>query len=484
MPDNISLGTVLIKQLLINGSFSISGPTRYKGLPAYWTDKYGYTTGTVDRNDSDSITGGGSMRMLAQRGKRCHLSQTVDTVFPAGTKLTASIWYKNFVGLSSNTTKKLSNTSLKLIFVDREGTCVVREIELLKGTNGVWRRSHITTILDRDIARIEYVIEINNPSNGDYTKEYLFDAAMLEVGDSPTEFEESIFDVPEGLKAEGEFINDRLSVELWRDGTTQITSGPITGELITGAVATKIAVHGISERELFLDPGLLPTRITVENFTGTNVAITNKLYGLWSSPLEESRERGWDVSETSAYRDMIYSYQWPNKVDVDKSYLIGDPGVSKKNIRHLDIASLFDLYDSYTVSSRDLMSTGNRYALNIEAFTIKYDKIWSICREDYTGYSARILKVINPRTEYNSPYLESYADYLVSSGALFRGVATSVGFSTTYENSLYLTLTGSEVASSGQMIRLFRDYYYIDEPSRQIFLRETYTGANEAIVIL
>ena len=181
---------------------------------------------------------------------------------------------------------------------------------------------------------------------------------------------------------------------------------------------------------------------------------------------------------------MFLTYAWPNRADIDRSYTIADHGVTQKTLVAHSVASVFDLFDQYTVSSRDISMSSSGYELNIEDFTIKYEKIWAVCKETYSGDSARVLKVINPRTEFTKPYLETLTDIVLATGNDIIGGVSSVGFSKTEPNTLVVGLTGSSLSVSGHTVRAYKDYFYVEDSTRQVFMREFYTGHGESVVII
>jgi hypothetical protein len=480
VPHHIDLDKTLSRQLLTNGSFSIGGIARYN-LPAYWTTKFQYTSGIVEQYKKDAVIGGGCLRMIAAPGKLCYIGQQIDIDIPATTSLTASIWYKTPIGFSYNSVSPSSSTFLVVRLTDIYSSVHTYKKELRSGTGYRWTKDWITVTTPSDISRIEYSIEIDNVDETSITREYLFDAAFLEISDYPTEFEASAFDVPEFIKLYGQFFNIPTYVETWTCRRLK-SFEEISGYPATGFIETKISIYGIEDRELFFSEDLIPTRVSVESLTGSITNTTNSIYGILTNSLEETRERLWDISTTSSYRDMIYTYPWPDRIDIDKSYLIADPGINQAPIQTRSIASLPDLFSRYTISSRDLVSTGQGYRLKLEALTIKYDKIWSVAVEEYSGQTNRVLKIINPHTEFNKNYLESINDIVLFSGSSVTGGITSVGFSTTEPNTITLTTTGDTY--SGYAVRLYRDYYHIDSDTRQVFLRELYTGRDQSIVII
>jgi len=481
IPDSIDLERTLNKQLLVNGDFSIDGPARYK-LPSHWTTKFTHTSGIVEKYTGDSVSAGGSLRLHADTGQLAHIAQVVNLALPKSSKVTASIWYKNKIHTNYNGKESDSNAELRLSYVKRNGTVKTSTKKLESATAMKWRRDWITVELDDDAQRFEYSVELT--PTGTIPKEYFVDGAMLEIGDRPTQFERSAFDVPEHVKGEGLFYASPVAVEAWSP-PTEVVGDTLSNYPSTGNEIDKIHITPIADRNLFFDNGLVPTRLSVSSYTADHVSLSNKFFGIWSNDIEQSSERAWDVVGTSGFRDMLFSYTWPNKIDNDKSYLIADPGVTQETLVAHSVASVFDLFDQYTVSSRDLSTTGSDYELNIENFTIKYEKIWAVCKERYSGNTARILKVINPRTEYKNSYLETIADLTIADGTgAIHGGVSSVGFSSTDADTLIIGLTGASMSISGHTVKMHKDYCYIDDQTRHIFTKESYTGQGRSVVII
>lgn len=480
IPDSVNIDKDFGKQLLVNGGFTFKGLSRYN-LPYAWTDKFDYSNGTVECYNLDSVFGNGCVKMTAKQNTIAHISQSSDIIVPAGTNLTFSIYYKtyNAYGFSDSNIKP----KLQLKVTEEDGTIRTYSTPIPLSTNGNWSRVWLTKKIQRTSGRIECAVDIKNTSS---TQFILFaDGFMLEQNDHPTKFEPSVIDNPDWMKSYGQFGRSPISVEVWKNHTLRSHSVS-QSFLATGIESEKISLYGINNPNVFRSEYLIPTRLETIELTGlfSTTSITNKFYGINAySGDTVAREVAWDIYTTGGLSNSLYRYVWPFRDEVLNVYTIADPDVNQGVVRIDSANNEFDLYSKYTVSNTDDFSRSFGYNLNIEAMTIKHDKIWAVCTESFSGSTNRILKIINPNTEQRKTYVESYVDLVISTGAGLTGSVTSVGFVNDNVDIMLLTLTGIHLSFSGQLVYPKKDYFYIDRDRRQVLTRELYSGSNDKVVI-
>lgn len=453
IPLSVSLDNRPINNLLINGGLQFDGLCRYN-LPEGWTDKFSINTSLIER-DSNSVTAGQCIKATIDTGEYLYFGQTNrGLLFSKGENIIASCWYKN----PNNIITGNSTIQLKVKLTNNSGLTNVYSQSLKPGTNNLWTKEYLYIPITEDVTYPEVSVEGLNSSTGQYI--YYFDAFMLEKGISPNRFDHSRLDVPHCVKITNQIVRSPISLEIWNS-----QSG-----------TQKIPVFYIEDREQFLSRHICPTRVSV--ITGiSDIGITNRIYGTINSNYDIPSERGWLLNPTG-----FTTYRWPNTIDIEKSYGLAEPSVDQANIAINDISvNSNDLYYKYTIPMTDSNQLGYLYNLNLEAFTIKDDKIWAVGLETYKSDTYRVLKIIDPRTEYNKNYLELIKDYKLS-GLGSSGVVTSVGFSSSNPANILVTMTGLNV-SSGNYINLKWDYFTIDFNRRQIFTRELYTGSYESSLI-
>lgn len=480
IPDSVETERDLNKQLLVNGGFSFKGLSRYN-IPYAWTDKFNYSNGTVECYNLDSVFGNGCVKMVCKQNEISYIGQSSDLIIPAGVNLTFSIYYKTYNSYGFNIAGITPKLQLKL--TEDNGTITTYSKTIPQATNGNWNRIWITQKVQKTCGRVECSVNIKNTST---TQLIMFaDGFMLEQSDHPTRFESSIIDNPDWMKYHGQFGRSPLSVEVWNNHT--LRSHSVSGDYAaTGIESQKICVYGVNNPRVFASEYLCPTRLESQYLTGSfsTTSITNKFYGLNSYSGDTAvREVAWDIYPTGNRQDLLYRYVWPFRDELLNVYSIADPDVDQGVVRIDSANNEFDLYSKYTVSNKDAFSRSYGYDLNIEAITIKHDKIWAVCTESFSGVTNRVLKVINPNTEQRKTYVENIVDLVISTGAGLTGAVTSVGFVDDNVDTMLLTLTGNHLAFSGQLIYTKKDYFYVDRDRRQVLTRELYTGSNDKVII-
>lgn len=462
IPDHVDIGALNTTQILLNSAFDIQGPVRF-GLPDSWSDLGQYTDGSIEMATGDSVMGGRFIRFTSTGNQRCHLRQEVFHAIPADKSITASIWHKTDVGIDNS-----SSIYLRFGYMKDDGIVDTHSLRLTGNTSGNWTRSELNVQLTGQSSFFQYSIEMDSLYTGHSSVDV--DCPQLELAAKATTYGKSFADSPYWMKTEGEFVNPQMSIEAWDNFASGVTY--------------KIPLYLVSDPDLFTNiQTLAPTRVTSTPSIETGLLFANKLYGFLPHEYDRTDEKGWAISSTG---ESLYTYRFPNTKDVYEYLKFADPGVTQSAISKHLIAKEGDVFPKYVVSVDDLAETGNGYTLNIEAFTIRYDKIWAVCAETRTGYSARILKVASPFAELNRGYVETIKDYVLATGADNIGLTTAVAFSQSNPDVLEYIVTGDSMttAQSGVSVKLHYDYCYLDSNNRTILTRDLYTGSNQSIVIV
>jgi hypothetical protein len=471
MPDYIKLDKFDDKNILSNGAFEYSTTARLN-LPEAWTDKWSYTTGEVFYTNEDSLVAGGVVKIVSPVGAISCIAQTQQIVLNRGTNLTLSVWYKN--DISSDRNSSTPYAYLKLLTVNDSGHTYEYKTPLNIGTNLNWNRAYVTQVLTEDIGKVEARVEIESSEQfGDTNNWYYIGALQLEKSDYPTSFSHKSYDVPEWMRHMEVYTRPSFSMVRIYDREGVIGYDDLT-PTCTGVLIKSHPVHYIEDRNLFLDNGLVPTRIEEIYTTGGTSATSNNILGIFASPLYRPREKGWALWGNTGF----FTYEFPNQEDTGRFYNIADYGIDKLPTNNNFAFAQQDLHLKRTVSSSDPQQTGLGYSLDLKTFTINKGFIWAIGTETYTGSTINVLKIIDPKTEYNSTYLEVVRDFRLE----YSGVPTAVGFVTNTPNQLVVSLSGNP-AYSGCLINLYYDYFTIDRETRQAFTRELYNGINDQVII-
>lgn len=471
LPSYADLDKQETAQLLYNGGFKFEAVSRYN-IPDGWTDNWSYSSGYIALDSTDSVVGGSCVKMRADSGETCYLSQKQDLLVPKNQQLCFSVWYKT-IDDPSYSTVSVVKPLLKAAVLQNDYTTLVHELELKRATSGVWVRDYLVFSGLQDIAAVTVGIHLENTGTTTGNNFY-FDAAKLELGDYPTQWEHNIIDSPEWMKHQDEFFAPSVSVEMW--GVTGYATGNITGYSVTGLVNQKIPFFYIPEAQKLLTNDLVPTRISWQVTTGSDIGLSNSVYGLFVNNIDTiPQEKGWRIVNSTG----LQTYAWPHTDDTGIVYGIADPNIVKRTLPNTK--NVFDIYSRYTVSATDLQQTGAYgYSISYDAFTIKDDKIWLFAQEVYNGETATYLKILSPKAEYNKRYLELIKDYKLEN---FSGRITSAGFLETDPPRMAVTYTGN-VLTSGAIIDLSYDYYTIDRKNRQVYFRGPVPNLGYQMVVI
>ena len=473
MPDYIDLDKVTSPQLLVNSAFINQSVTRYN-LPTDWTDRWAYSNGTVESYTGDMLSAGGCVRLSAETGQRAYIGQEQDFLIPKSGKLTFSVWYKTNENSGYEVTGD-STTSMKVSLTnDTRNTTTTRK-SLKHSTKGKWTRDWMTVTADNDVSIVDVGVELDNTTGVLNTRDYYLDMFMLEESDHPTQWQPSIVDQPEWMRIYDNFYTPPFTVEV--NISTGIVTGAISGHEATGTTDVKRPMWYIPETEMFLSRRTPPTRLTVAAETGDVNGTTNKIYGILANSIEEPFEKAWAIESGSS----LVTYTWPWTLDTGQSYSIAEPNLEKSAVKTALADRELDLYHKYTVPATDIQQTGLNYTVSYEAHTIKDGMIWLVCQEAWDGTTGRVLKILNPKTERTTTYLELIKDFTLTG---LTGTVTSVGFRNVDPPQMTVTMTGTDLGYSGAIVSLYYDYFTYDGATRQIYTRDLYTGASEYVVII
>lgn len=458
IPNEVEVNNINTNNLLNNVLFYEHPISRYR-TPEYWTD-IGSSSGSVFLSN-DSLFGFNSVVINCNTGETGNLSQSHNHLFfSKGQKVTASVYYRNDIN-SSYTGE--SCATLGMFYSDNENITNSIETGLLPGTSYQWKRASICLDCNKDYGNINFFIKLNNQT--DISQRYYFCAPMLEVNNSASRFTVNSFDVGLINKYHSEFINGPFIVNAIASYST--STGGISGFNSTGYIRSGLSLRYISDKNLFLSHDLIPT--SIEEYTGnySGLSVTNKIYGIIPSSYDSSREKGWLNTDTE-----LKTYLWPDIIDINKTFKLAEPEIYKNNIENNDIdLNNLSYYPKYNITNDDLIHSGNGYSLEIEAFTIKNDKIWCVTTESYTGEYFRTLKIINPKYSFTGNHLEVIRDFRLNRLGT-GGTISSVGFDNSTGNRLVIFTTGT--ANSGNYVDLKYDYFTFDPFKRTIFTRESY----------
>lgn len=466
IPSYIDLDNTQSPQLLHNSNFREITAVKAE-TPAGWTTLNSDDTVTVDY--TDSLFAGPCVKFDGRIGTLSYIGQSQDIFASKNEEFTFSVWYKNFEEKSFDTYAD-GTPQLKVSVLYGDNTTETFTTYLSNHTNGEWVRGHITFSGIYDIGRITVGVILHH-TGFYYDRVYYFDGFQLEKNNKPTPWKPALTDSPEFIKIHGQFYQPLMTVESWQDNGTRL--GIISDFYCSGNLQINTPIYYIADSRLLLSRDLVPTRISVSGTNEEIVAYSNNIFGLYINNIDPPQEKGWRISN-----NQLLEYAWPNISDTGRIFYLAEPCLDNRPIKLQSSISQFDLFYSYSKPSQDAAILANDYDIEYNAFTIKNNYIWLACKETYKNDVFNVLKIINPKTEYNKDYLEVIKDFKIP----MSGDISDIGFIDSDPPQIYINLTGNNLIYSGAVINLYYDYYSIDNVNRQIYTRESYTG-NQYVII-
>jgi len=466
IPSYVDINNTQSPQLLHNSNFREITVARSE-VPAGWTTLNSDDTVSIDH--SDSLLGGPCIKFDGRVGTLSYIGQSQDIVASKNEQFTFSVWYKNFEDSSFDAYAD-GTPQLKVSVLYGDSTTETFTSYLSNSTNGEWIRGYITFSGTYDIGRITAGVILHHTGYY-YDREYYFDGFQLEKNNKPTPWMPALTDVPEFIKIHGQFYQPLMTVEAWQDNG--FNYGTISDFYCSGNLMTNTPVYYIVDGRMLLSRELVPTRISVSGTNEVIAAYSNNIFGLFVNNIDPPSEKGWTIRENK-----LLEYAWPSTIDTGRLLSLREPGIDKQPIKLQSAINQFDLFYSYSNPSEDSAILANGYDIDYNDLTIKNGYIWLACKETYKDESYNVLKIINPKTEYNKDYVEVIKDFKIP----MSGNITDIGFIDSDPPQIYISLTGNNLIYSGAVINLHYDYYTIDNVNRQIYTRESYTG-NQYIII-
>lgn len=439
------------KNLLRNPDFSIPALARYN-MPWRWTDRFTATTGTVTHYPTNSLVGYGSVRMFAANGKNCYLRQNVLKTFGVNDSVTGSAWV--LIPITENTSEEDSTKrALVLTALYADGTCATSRTALPSGTAGSWRRISCTLTPTKRVARIDFLVVIENDLGHDY--EVFVDACQLELGKAATSFERRLDESPFWMVQNGNQVP--YFIEALGAGTSRQVEH-VSGDQVSYTEYERYRIWPTGDQhDWWLNA--LPTRVDTPTVDASGLQSTVRTrYGFHSDVEDRSRRAA--KFQISSDKGSIEWVVEDTPIDVIFSYAIGDHFMDGGN------------FDEYGVPGEE----DGSYDITIEALTVHKDLVWVVALETWNGTTIRVLKVLRPfqrpdiladNAQVN--FLENIQDYNLG---LSTGTVSAIGFAEGDDTKLLLTLDGTEYVA-----QLWYDYAFFDrEVATSTLLRHNYQG--------
>lgn len=439
------------KNLLLNPSFAYRGLAR-RNRPIYWSSYGAGSTGTATLVRTPTFIGTHALRLHTATGERVHVSQERVLPIPVGTPLTASAWYL----VPSSTDYLTSDThraGMYLLVIYADGTATLSRAAFDLGTDGVWKRAHVSLANTKEIfaVRVGFVIENDTAAN---IRVYL-GATQLEASSSPTTW----MDNPELFLP---YLTEALVLPHF-DAYLQEDSVTVQEEVNTG---DSVSFTSAKRRTLFpvrtyhqLWEDAVPTFATTSAAPATvPTAVQRRSLGWYQTVEGERFTTGWRIANNKIEQ---YNLEIPTEVAAT-----------------FDVAE-FWLDDRGTDDVGVLSSTeDSSFSRTLEDLCVFRNRLWLVCKETENGVTHRVLKVLNPHSRYPLLAVEEEGIenvHLECIGDVDLGFTTgTVDFVAPTEADPDQFLI--RVAGTYYTVDLEYDFYTLETRRRQAILRHTYDG--------
>jgi len=439
------------KNFLLNPSFAYRGLAR-RNLPIYWNTFRAKTTGTVALVDTPVFIGSNSVKMHADAGENCYLSQTIAHVVESCRSLTASIWY--MVPLPEDTLVAEEHyAGLCLTVVYANGTADIKRVAFDLGTGGMWRRASVTIELEHELYAATFGVQVENDT--DHAFRVYLGAAQLESSPDPTPWSEhDLTFVP----YQTEDIRTGPPCDVYIDfGTEEVTEEIIDGYPVTyDARSGRTLLYMRNHEALWTQA--LPMRATTTALSELPDCSTFDMFGWYANPERERFNTRWRIAN-----NLIEQYNADIPAETICVWDIGE--------LHLDE----DLRPWVGIAGADEFPTFSR---TLEALCVHKGMLWVLCKETEDGSTHRVLKVIDPWSRWPIPL--AYDQGLDSLHLECKG-DVDIGLSTGTADYLGVLEEDPEtfvmrIGSTYYKIELEYDHYAFDYTRAQVIMRNAFAG--------
>jgi len=439
------------KNYLVNPSFSSRGLAR-RNTPIFWSTGLAKTTGTVELVDSPVFVGSHAVKMHADAGENCYLSQMISRVIESNIWLTASLWY--MVPLPEDTvTADEYYAGIYLTIVYSNGTAEIKRAAFDLGTGGMWRRLSISTQLAHEVFAITLGIQVENDAG--HAMRVYAGAAQIETSPEATPWSESdVSFVP--------YQNEDVIVGPPCDVYVDFGTEEVTEEIINGYPVTYVARSGrtltyMTDQEQLWESSA-PTRVTAVAQADVPDSENFDRFGWYANPERERYNTRWRITN--------------NKIEQFNADITAET-ICLWDIGELHLDEDFRL--NVGIASADEFPTFSR---TLEAVCVYLDKLWVLCKETENGVTKRVLKIVDPWSRWPIPlaydqglsclHLECIAD-------------VDVGFSTGTADYLGVLVSDPDVlvmrvGATYYKLELEYDSYAFDYVRGQVITRNQYSG--------
>jgi hypothetical protein len=335
---------------------------------------------------------------------------------------------------------------------------MTQRVALPSGTDGAWRRVEVTLTPTQRVARIDFMVVVDNDLGHDY--EIFVDACQLELGMAATSFDRKLDESPFWMAQNGRqspFFLEALGAAAER------TVEHIVGDEITYNEYPRYRIWATNDQfDWWLNS--IPTRADspVEDEDDLEATVRTR-YGFGTNPEDRSRRAAvFQISDDATKIQWVYE---ETPIDVIFEYQIADHFMDG------------GFYNEYGIPAEE----DENFEIEIEAITVHKDMVWAVAKETWNGVTKRVLKILLPfqrpdvLADDDQPnFLETVRDIDL---AYTSGSVTAIGFVDGDDTKLQMTIDGTDY-----IVNLWYDYVFFDrDVATSALLRHNY-GSQDLVM--